>query len=92
MQNFKKPIKIGDYVKYLYSDTEGIVIDIKENEIGIWALIDTTNLYYKMESVEIVEGNIKKKQKSLKSNEAIMKIKEKTTLEEPIVSHITGGG
>ena len=105
MQDFKKSIKIGDYIKYIHSDTEGTVIDIKEDKVGVWVLIDTTNLYYKIEVVDIFKHDKKKKkyrklemfqssgvETSSKSNNIINDIKEKKSLEEPIVSHITGGG
>ena len=54
------PIRIGTAVKYIHSDTEGIVTDIKEDADGVWALVDAKNLYYKVEALIVLEKNVTK--------------------------------
>jgi hypothetical protein len=49
------PIRIGTAVKYTNSDTEGFVTDIKEDADGVWALVNTTDLYYKVEALIALE-------------------------------------
>jgi hypothetical protein len=52
----EKIIKIGDTVKYVNSDTVGRVTDLKKDEQGkVWALLESTNLWYRDEILEPTE-------------------------------------
>jgi len=57
------PIRIGTAVKYINSDTVGVVTDIKKDAEGIWALIDTTDLYYKVEVLMVTEVGVRKEER-----------------------------
>lgn len=57
------PIKIGTAVKYINSDTVGFVTDIKKDADGVWALVDKTDLYYKVEVLVVTEIGIRKEEK-----------------------------
>jgi len=56
------PIKIGTTVKYINSDTVGIVTDIKQDAEGVWALVDETDLYYKVEALVVSDVKIHRKE------------------------------
>jgi len=42
-------LQTGNYVIYTPTGTKGIITDIMKDEEGTWALLDKTNLYYKIE-------------------------------------------
>ena len=48
-------VKVGDYVKYISTGTVGKVLEIMEDDEGIWAYLDATELYYKIEFLESAE-------------------------------------
>ncbi len=49
------PLKVGSNVLYSATGTRGIVIELLSDEDGIWALVDKTNLYYKIEVLKVIE-------------------------------------
>ena len=52
----EKIIKVGDTVKYVNSDTLSRVTDLKKDEQGkVWALLESTNLWYRDETLEPTE-------------------------------------
>lgn len=52
----KKTIKVGDAVKYVNSDTLSRVTEIKKDEQGkVWALLETTDLWYREETLEYTD-------------------------------------
>jgi hypothetical protein len=52
----EKIIKVGDTVKYVNSDTVSRVTDLKKDEQGnVWALLESTNLWYRDETLEPTE-------------------------------------
>ena len=59
-----REIKVGDYVKYINTGTVGEVTEIMEDEEGIWAFLDTTELYYKIDFLELTDEIVKKEAKS----------------------------
>ncbi|MFP4655102.1 MAG: DUF2098 domain-containing protein [Methanohalobium sp.] len=83
------PIEIGTNVGYINTGTVGKVTDIKEDEDGLWVLIDKKELYYKPELLEITETISRriKEKPTAKSRPG----EEETEAPEDI-SHITGGG
>ena len=56
-----KPINVGDVVKYVNTDTISRVIEIKEDEYGVWALLEATNLWYRDETLEPTDIELKEK-------------------------------
>ena len=49
-------IRLGDTVKYVNSDTVSRVTDFKKDEQGkVWALLESTNLWYRDETLEPTE-------------------------------------
>lgn len=68
----EKTIKLGDTVKYVNSDTISRVTDLKKDEQGkVWVLLESTNLWYRDETLEPTE---------IKSKEQLEE--EKLTAEE----------
>ncbi|MCQ1537266.1 DUF2098 domain-containing protein [Methanosarcina sp. KYL-1] len=58
----KKPIKAGDAVKYVNSDTVSRVSKIKKDEHGaVWVLLEATDLWYRDETLELTDQKIKEK-------------------------------
>jgi hypothetical protein len=58
----KKPIKVGDTVKYVNSDTISLVTEIKKDEHGkVWVLLESTDLWYREETLEPTEIKAKEK-------------------------------
>ncbi|MDK2892773.1 DUF2098 family protein [Methanohalophilus sp.] len=46
-----EPIELGAKLKYLKTGTLGKAAEIMEDGEGVWVLLDTTNLYYKPETL-----------------------------------------
>ena len=42
----------GDFAKYRNTGTIGKVLDVKEDNGATWILLDTTDLYYDMSTIE----------------------------------------
>lgn len=58
----KKPIKAGDAVKYVNSDTVSRVTEIKKDEQGkVWVLLENTDLWYREETLEPTDIKVKEK-------------------------------
>ncbi|MDV0445930.1 hypothetical protein MmiAt1_15340 [Methanimicrococcus sp. At1] len=55
-----REMKVGDYVKYINTGTIGEITEIMEDDEGIWALLDSTDLYYKIELLELTDEVVKK--------------------------------
>ncbi|MCS7140311.1 MAG: DUF2098 domain-containing protein [Candidatus Nezhaarchaeota archaeon] len=79
-------IAIGSLVRYTGTGTVGIVRAIDLIEGRYWALIDTTNLYYDIDYLELVEGGtgevaggLKNNKSSLESTKEEGKVFEKAT-------------
>ncbi|WNY25792.1 DUF2098 domain-containing protein [Methanolapillus millepedarum] len=47
------PMKVGDFVKYINTGTVGHILEIMEDDEGVWAYLDSTELYYKIGFLEI---------------------------------------
>jgi len=52
-------IETGTRVKYINTDTVGVVTDIKRDSDGEWALVDKTDLYYNVKALEVTDAEIK---------------------------------
>jgi hypothetical protein len=55
------PLEKGMVVRYLNTGTVGEIIDIKEDDEGTWALLDTTDLYYRVDTLKVSGEKIEKK-------------------------------
>ncbi|WP_440952482.1 DUF2098 domain-containing protein [Methanococcoides sp. FTZ1] len=91
------PIAIGSNVRYIKTDTIGEITDIKTDDEGTWALLDTTQLYYRVDTLQITEKKANAGKEYTISEEDIKeRIKKQAelaqtgTLEE--VFQATGGG
>lgn len=90
-----KPINVGDVVKYVNTDTISRVIEIKEDEYGVWALLEATNLWYRDETLEPTDIELKEKVEEKKFTEEEMKEKIKrgrVAMAGFDLSETTGGG
>ncbi|WP_406655589.1 DUF2098 domain-containing protein [Methanolobus sp. ZRKC2] len=52
-----EPITAGSIVRYINTGTVGRVTEVKKDEEGIWALVDSTGLYYKVETLVITDAS-----------------------------------
>ncbi|MCD4800213.1 MAG: DUF2098 domain-containing protein, partial [Methanococcoides sp.] len=50
-----KPINVGINVRYINTDTIGVIEEIMTDDEGTWALLDTTQLYYRIDTLQITE-------------------------------------
>jgi Uncharacterized protein conserved in archaea len=64
------PIVIDSVVRYLNTGTVGKVVDLKEDDEGIWVLVDTTGLYYKPETLVIADASDLKEERVERSSVA----------------------
>lgn len=51
------PIEPGDVVRYINTGTMGKVAELKTDDEGVWALIDATGLYYKVETLVVADAS-----------------------------------
>jgi hypothetical protein len=93
-----KNIIIGSHARYTGTGSAGEIIDIKTDEEGIWAKIDTTELWYNSQFLEVIDENeyqrIKHKEKELSGKEKVKKdVSLKKKLEEiDMSSELCDGG
>ncbi|MDR2944271.1 MAG: DUF2098 domain-containing protein [Methanosarcinales archaeon] len=80
-----KEIKAGDFVKYINTGTVGEVLEIMEDDEGVWAFLDATELYYKTDLLELTDELVKTKAKR-KDLEA--DIEEKIRIREEAVESL----
>ena len=80
-----REMKVGDYVKYINTGTVGEVTEIMEDDEGIWALLGSTELYYKIEFLELTDEVTKEKAKR-RSLEA--DIEEKIQMREDAIKSL----
>lgn len=100
------PIHKGVHVRYTGTGSAGEALDFKSDDEGKWVLLDTTELWYNTDFLEVIDENeyekIKNKttlkgrmeQKELEGKEKIDKIKSKGKLEDVDMSNelCDGGG
>jgi len=90
-------VNLGDICKYMATSTVGKVMDIRERDGKVWALLDFTNLYYDTEYLtpadpsEYKEMHHKEREKrsDLKTVERIAKAAEEVNIDMFMPS---GGG
>jgi hypothetical protein len=92
----KKPIKAGDTVKYVNSDTVSRVTEIKKDEQGkVWVLLESTGLWYREETLELTEikAKEKKEDRELTAKELEERFeKERETMQGFNLEKAGGGG
>jgi len=88
------PITIGSYVLYLNTGTAGQVTELKQEEGTIWALMDTTGLYYNAQALVITDASaIKVKQEHETGKADIDDLAREQTPERIVdIGQVTGGG
>ena len=91
-----EPIETGSAVRYINTGTVGRVIDLKEDADGIWVLVDSTGLFYKPETLVIVdESKLKSEMKARTSAEHADAFMRTYTAENEAgydIGQVTGGG
>jgi len=88
-------IEKGSVVKYINTGTVGYVEDIRSDEDGTWILIDTTDLYYLTDYIELSsEEFIKKRVPKKEEYEKEYKYAEEDmeSFGSELSSQATGGG
>ena len=92
----KKPIKAGDTVKYVNSDTVSRVIEIKKDEQGkVWDLLESTELWYREENLDLTElkAKEKKEERELTAKDLEDRFrKERETMQAFDLGKAGGGG
>lgn len=92
----KKTIKVGDAVKYVNSDTLSRVAEIKKDEQGkVWALLESTDLWYKEETLEYTDLKPaeKREQREFTAEELEERFrKERETIQTFDLGKAGGGG
>lgn len=78
-------IKIDDYVKYINTGTIGKVTEIMEDEEGVWVFLDSTELYYKVELLELTDEVVKEE---IKRRDLEADIEEKIRIREQAIESL----
>jgi Uncharacterized protein conserved in archaea len=80
-----REIKVGDFVKYINTGTVSEVTEIMEDDEGIWAFLNATELYYKIEFLELTDEIVKAeaKRKNLEAD-----IEEKIRIREEAIESL----
>jgi hypothetical protein len=90
------PIVVGSVVRYINTGTVGKVLDIKEDDEGIWIMVDTTGLYYKPETLIIADASDLKEERmassSVKDVESYMRSYGAGDGSTADIGQVTGGG
>ncbi|MGO9388061.1 MAG: DUF2098 domain-containing protein [Methanobacterium sp.] len=73
-----KNILIGSHARYTGTGSAGEIINIRTDEEGTWAKIDTTELWYNSQFLEVID---EKEYQRIKSKEKILSGKEKVKKE-----------
>jgi len=72
-----KNILKGSHVRYSGTGSAGEVLDIREDEEGTWAKIDTTKLWYNSEFLELINQHeyerIKRRSRQMKEKDKVEK-------------------
>jgi hypothetical protein len=89
-----KSITAGKYVLYGGTGTVGKVSDVKIVDNDTWAKIDTTNLWYKSNTLQLVDKTKEKLQKASKEDikEKVKKMKKLVDEDVDMSSELCDGG
>ncbi|TGC09865.1 DUF2098 domain-containing protein [Methanolobus halotolerans] len=90
------PVGPGTVVRYINTGTVGKVTEIKTDEEGIWALMDSTGLYYKVETLVVTDASeLKVKAETAKTAseaEEYMRRYGSAGPDQVDIGQVTGGG
>ena len=88
------PITIGSYVLYLNTGTAGQVTELKQEEGTIWALVDTTGLYYNIQVLVVTDANAVKVRKERGTGELDKDdlVRQQAPATVADIGQVTGGG
>lgn len=90
------PIEAGAVVRYINTGTIGRVTEIMTDDEGVWALIDSTGLYYKVETLVLTDASeLKEKVETTKTAseaEEYMRQYGSSGPESVDIGQVTGGG
>ena len=88
------PITAGAVVRYLNTGTVGRVLDVRKDDEGTWALLDTTGLYYQVDTLLMVDASELKDR--TKAEKGIMRAEDYAdpqSISQPVdIGQVTGGG
>ncbi len=91
-----KSIETETAVRYIPTGTVGRAIDIKEDEEGIWVMIDITGLYYRPETLVVVDSSELKEERKARSSvedaESYVSSYGTSTDVDVDIGQVTGGG
>lgn len=89
----------GDVAKYIATNTVGKIVDIKEENGKVWAKLDTSKLYYVIDTLQPADPSeyhpVSFKEKKVKEFDGLQKIRDLHEMEESVdTSDMTpsGGG
>jgi hypothetical protein len=87
-------IIVGTVLRYINSDTVGRAVEIKEEDDGIWVLLDTTGLFYNVEALIIADPSALKVRHDNEKSEFNAKeyVKRFESVETADIGQVTGGG
>lgn len=71
-----KEISIGAHVRYSGTGSAGEVLDIRSDEEGVWAKVDTTQLWYNSRYLELMDEDEYRKLESRNSLKKARKLNE----------------
>ncbi len=90
------PILIGSVIRYLNTGTVGRVLELKEDEDGVWVLMDTTDLFYKPETLVLADTSeiIKEKIERSSVKDAKSYLDKYSSVDDinTDIGQVTGGG
>ncbi|WP_406660635.1 DUF2098 domain-containing protein [Methanolobus sp. ZRKC3] len=85
----------GTVLRYINTDTVGRAVDIKEEDGGIWVLLDATDLYYNVEVLVITDPSALKEKKDEEKSDFNAREYAKRFESDDLtddIGQITGGG
>jgi len=81
-----KTILKGSHVRYTGTGSAGEVLDVRSDEQGTWAKMDTTELWYNSEFLELIDEQeyrrIKLKEQRLSGAEKADKVKKSVSIKK----------
>ncbi len=94
LDNYGRTIAAGTYVIYGGTGTIGKVSDIKTIEEDTWAKVDSTDLWYKSDTLQVVEKTDKLVKKATKEDlkERVKKMKKLVDEDVDMSTELCDGG
>ncbi len=84
----------GTVLRYVNTDTVGKAVEIKEDDDGVWVLLDATDLYYNVEALVITDPSALKvkhdeERSEFNAKEYVKRFESEDTAD---IGQVTGGG